>query len=101
MKILEHAIENLEGEQIPGETLFRLYDTYGFPTDLTADIARERGLSVDMPGFEIAMEAQRERARAASHFGAEGQLDVAVDSGTEFTGYRQLRDKATVIALFQ
>jgi len=101
MKILDHAIENLEGEQIPGETLFRLYDTYGFPTDLTADIARERGLSVDMPGFEIAMEAQRERARAASHFGAEGQLDIAVDSGTEFTGYQQLRDKATVIALFQ
>ena len=101
MKILDHAIENLEGKQIPGKTLFRLYDTYGFPTDLIADIARERSLSVDMPGFEIEMEAQRERARAASHFGAEGQLDIAVDSGTEFTGYQQLQDKSTVIALFQ
>ena len=101
MKILDHAIENLEGKQIPGETLFRLYDTYGFPTDLTADIARERSLSVDMPGFEIEMEAQRERARAASHFGAEGQLDITVDSGTEFTGYQQLQDKSTVVALFR
>jgi len=101
MKILDHAIENLSGEQIPGETLFRLYDTYGFPTDLTADIARERNLSVDMQGFEIEMEAQRERARAASHFGVEGQLDITLDSGTEFTGYQQLQDKAIVVALFQ
>ncbi len=101
MRILDHAIENLAGEQIPGETLFRLYDTYGFPTDLTADIARERNLSVDMQGFEIEMEAQRERARAASHFGAQGQLDITVDSGTEFTGYQQLQDKAIVVALFQ
>ncbi|MCP3866555.1 MAG: alanine--tRNA ligase [Gammaproteobacteria bacterium] len=101
MKILDHAIESLKGNQISGETLFRLYDTYGFPTDLTADIARERNLTVDMDGFEVEMEAQRERARAASHFGATEQLSIEVESGTEFTGYEKLQDKSRVIALFR
>ncbi|HLS06288.1 MAG TPA: alanine--tRNA ligase [Wenzhouxiangella sp.] len=68
MGLLEEAIEKLSGKQIPGEVVFRLYDTYGFPVDLTRDIARERGLTLDEAGFEAAMEAQRERARAAGHF---------------------------------
>ncbi|HHI76475.1 MAG TPA: alanine--tRNA ligase, partial [Gammaproteobacteria bacterium] len=101
MKILEHAIAGLEGKEIPGETVFRLYDTYGFPVDLTADIARERGLTLDMAGFEREMEAQRERARAASHFSADEGLAVNVDGSTEFTGYERLQDESTVIALFQ
>ncbi len=70
MKILEEAIGALPGDEIPGDTVFKLYDTYGFPVDLTADIARERNLRIDMPGFEAEMAAQRERARAASHFAA-------------------------------
>lgn len=101
MKILGHTIESLEGKQIPGETVFKLYDTYGFPTDLTADIARENELTLDMEGFETAMEAQRERARAASHFGSDQQLDISLDGATDFTGYEDLEDESTVIALFQ
>ena len=101
MKILDHTIESLDGKQIPGETVFKLYDTYGFPTDLTADIARERDLILDMPGFEQAMEAQRERARAASQFGSAQQVEINLDGATEFTGYEKLESKATIIALFQ
>ncbi len=101
MKILEGTIDSLGDKQIPGETVFKLYDTYGFPTDLTADIARERGLSLDMPGFEKAMEAQRERARAASQFGNAEQVEINLDGATEFTGYDKLESKATIIALFQ
>jgi len=101
MKILEHAIDSLAGKQIPGDTVFKLYDTYGFPTDLTADIARERNLTLDMDGFEREMEAQRERARAASHFGAGGPVSITLEGETEFTGYERLDDKSMVIALFQ
>ncbi|MCW8906497.1 MAG: alanine--tRNA ligase [Sedimenticola sp.] len=101
MKILDHAMESLEGRQIPGETVFKLYDTYGFPADLTADIARERDLTLDMEGFEQAMEAQRQRARAASQFGSGEAIDISVDEATEFTGYERLEGRATVIALFQ
>ncbi|WP_428622969.1 alanine--tRNA ligase [Sedimenticola sp.] len=101
MKILDHTIASLSGKEIPGETVFKLYDTYGFPTDLTADIARERDLSLDMAGFEQAMEAQRERARAASQFGSAQQVDINLDGATEFTGYDKLECKATIIALFQ
>jgi len=101
MKILDYTIESLDGKQIPGETVFKLYDTYGFPTDLTADIARERDLTLDMPGFEQAMEAQRERARAASQFGTAQQVEINLDGATEFTGYEKLESKATIIALFQ
>ena len=101
MKILDHAMASLEGKQIPGETVFKLYDTYGFPTDLTADIARERDVSLDMDGFERAMEAQRQRARAASQFGGGEAIDISVDEATEFTGYERLEGRATVIALFQ
>ena len=101
MKILEQAIAGLEGDQIPGDMVFKLYDTYGFPTDLTADIARERNLTLDMEGFETEMEAQRERARAASHFGAVEGVTLSLEGETDFTGYERLEDEATVIALIQ
>jgi alanyl-tRNA synthetase len=100
MRILDEAIEGLAGEELPGATVFKLYDTYGFPADLTADIARERGLALDMAGFEREMEAQRERARAASHFGADESIQVGLEGETDFTGYERVVDEATVIALF-
>ena len=101
MTLLEEAIEGLAGPVIPGETVFRLYDTYGFPADLTADIARERGLSIDGPGFEAAMAAQRERARAASRFGAVQGAELSIDTASEFTGYQRLEDEGEVVALFR
>ncbi|MCP4289153.1 MAG: alanine--tRNA ligase [Gammaproteobacteria bacterium] len=101
MKILEETISSLDGKQIPGSMVFKLYDTYGFPTDLVADIARERELSLDMAGFEKEMEAQRTRARAASHFGAEAEFPVDLDGSTDFTGYDRLADSSTIIALFR
>jgi len=100
MRILDEAIDGLAGKEIPGATVFKLYDTYGFPADLTADIARERGLSLDMAGFEREMEAQRERARAASHFGADESVQFGLEGETDFTGYERVVDEATVIALF-
>jgi alanyl-tRNA synthetase len=99
MKILEEAIAGLQGGEIPGETVFKLYDTYGFPLDLTADIARERELSIDQAGFDKAMQAQRARARAASQFGADQAADLALDRPTEFTGYDRLEEQAVVVAL--
>jgi len=101
MKHLDEAIAGLSGREIPGETVFRLYDTYGFPADLTADIARERGLTVDMAGFERAMEAQRARARAASQFAADYGQRLEVAGHTEFTGYEHLSDIGRVIALLR
>jgi alanyl-tRNA synthetase len=99
MRIFEEETAALDGTVIPGETVFKLYDTYGFPADLTADIARERGLSIDEPGFEQAMEAQRERARGASQFKAGTQARLAADASTAFTGYHTLQDDGAVIAL--
>ncbi|MEA2092977.1 MAG: alanine--tRNA ligase [Pseudomonadota bacterium] len=101
MRILEEGLATLEGRVIPGETVFKLYDTYGFPVDLTADFARERGLTVDMEGFEREMEAQRSRARAASQFGAATSSDLAIEGSTEFTGYERLLDEARITALFR
>ncbi len=101
MSLLEGAIGDLKGKVIPGETVFRLYDTYGFPVDLTADIARERGLSIDEPGFESAMEAQRERARAASKFGVDLRSNVSIEGKTSFSGYEGLQDSATIVALLR
>ena len=101
MKLLEEDITALSGEVIPGETVFKLYDTYGFPVDLTADIARERGLQVDNTGFEREMAAQRERARAHSQFGLRQTADLGVEGCTEFHGYDRLEEEATVIALFR
>lgn len=99
MRILDEDIARLTSDVIPGDTVFRLYDTYGFPADLTADIARERVLSLDMDGFDRAMQAQRERARAASQFGVDHGEGVAVEGETEFTGYENLLDQSSIIAL--
>jgi alanyl-tRNA synthetase len=102
LKMLEQDIAKRSGKTIPGDTLFRLYDTYGFPVDLTGDIARERGLSIDMAGFEREMEAQRNRARAASQFDmAYGGRLMGIEGKTDFSGYTQLADTATVIALYR
>jgi alanyl-tRNA synthetase len=101
MKILEACVAKMAGTVIEGETVFQLYDTYGFPVDLTADFAREHNLTVDYDGFEKAMEAQRDRARSASHFGADAHKNIELDSQTEFTGYELLDDTAQIVALFK
>lgn len=101
MKILEACIAKLDSSVIPGEVVFQLYDTYGFPVDLTADVARENHLTVDHAGFETAMSAQRERARSASSFGADYDQDIKLDSQTEFTGYEHLQDQAKIVSLFK
>jgi len=101
LKILEEDIADMQGDMIPGSTLFKLYDTYGFPVDLTADIARERNLKVDLEGFEKQMDGQRERARAASQFSAEYTEALDGDIATEFTGYDHEEDEGTVVALLQ
>jgi len=101
MKILGGAIKQLAGTEIPGDVVFKLYDTYGFPVDLTADIARERNLTLDMAGFDIEMDAQRERARAASKFGGADLTTFELGYETEFVGYESLRAKSEVIAIFE
>ncbi len=101
MEILEAAIAGLKGTQIPGEVAFKLYDTYGFPVDLTADIARERGLTVDQSGFETAMSGQRDRARAASKFSAASGAAISTDAESEFLGYDGTDGSSQVIALFK
>ncbi len=101
MEILEAAIADLDGERLPGDVVFKLYDTYGFPVDLTADIARERDLSVDEKGFEEAMEAQRERARAASKFGVASGDALKIDAQTEFLGYSDTEAVSEIVALFK
>jgi alanyl-tRNA synthetase len=101
MGILETAIAGLADRRIPGDTVFKLYDTYGFPTDLTADIARERGLTLDLAGFERAMDAQKDRARAASQFGAGQDVAIDIQGQTEFCGYDYLHETATVVALYR
>lgn len=100
LRILEQDIKSLKDHHIiTGETLFKLYDTFGFPVDLTADIARERGLQVDIGGFEMEMEKQRERARGASQFSVDYNEKLALDLQTEFTGYHSLEENAEVGAL--
>ena len=101
MALLETAISGLTSNVIPGETVFRLYDTFGFPVDLTADIARERGLTIDEAGFESSMEAQRERARAASKFGVDLRSGVSLEGKTSFSGYELLADEVKVVALLR
>jgi alanyl-tRNA synthetase len=101
MQLLEQAIGDLEGEVIPGETVFRLYDTYGFPVDLTADVAREHGLGVDMEGFEREMDAQRERARAAGQFAVDYNEQLRLEGSTVFNGYDSLEDRSEVVALLR
>ena len=101
MRILEDALAGVKGGELAGELVFKLYDTYGFPVDLTADVARARGIGVDRDGFEQAMAQQRERARAASKFemGAGGSLRLAEKS--RFTGYDTLRDQGRVTAILR
>jgi alanyl-tRNA synthetase len=101
MEILEEAIAALDGKQLPGDVVFKLYDTYGFPVDLTADIARERGLTVDEKGFEAAMEGQRERARASSKFSAGGGDGLKTDAQTTFLGYEGTEASSEIVALFR
>jgi alanyl-tRNA synthetase len=101
MSILNQALETLEGEQVPGDLAFKLYDTYGFPVDLTNDVAREKGLSVDEAGFEKAMQKQKELAQSASKFGADYSKVVKIDADTEFSGYDATSGTANIIQLVQ
>jgi len=101
MALLDGAIGKLSGQQIPGETVFRLYDTFGFPVDLTNDIARERGLTIDEVGFEAAMEEQRTRARAASKFGVDLRAGVTLEGETAFTGYEHECSSGRIVTLFR
>ena len=101
MAVLEDALTKIKGSEIPGEIVFTLYDTYGFPLDLTNDIARERGLTVDVPGYDKAMDAQRARARAAGAFKVDytaAGLDVPP---TEFLGYSSLAEQGKILALLK
>ncbi len=100
LKLLEQDIAELDGTIIPGKTVFTLYDTYGFPVDLTNDIARERGLALDYEGYEREMEAQRDRARSASKFGVDYNAALTVEGRTRFVGYEQLSSRETVKAVF-
>src|SRR5450631_1606006 len=99
MALLDEATAKLESSVIPSETVFKLYDTYGFPLDLTADVARERGLTIDRAGFDAAMAAQRGRARAASKFGAELRDSIKLSGKTDFQGYDRLAGTGRVTAL--
>ncbi|MGP5308464.1 alanine--tRNA ligase [Vreelandella alkaliphila] len=99
MGLLNAALEELQGDVLPGETVFKLYDTYGFPFDLTADVCREREVTLDEAGFQRELEAQRERARAASQFGADYSAAIDLEGETQFTGYEHLADQATVTAI--
>ncbi|PTY37156.1 alanine--tRNA ligase [Saccharospirillum sp. MSK14-1] len=101
MQVLETGIAELSGKTLPGELVFRLYDTYGFPADLTADVARERDLEIDMAGFEEQMEAQRQRARSASKFRMDKDLDLQLPGSTDFLGYDSLVGEGRVIKLLQ
>ena len=102
MVLLENAIRNLRGVKvIDGDTVFKLYDTYGFPTDLTADIARERGLSIDQARFETAMEEQRRRSQEASKFGAEQRSVAPIEARTLFQGYERLKASGKVVTLLK
>jgi len=101
MRILEQAIAGIQDNRIDGAIVFKLYDTYGFPTDLTADVAREWGLTLDLAGFERAMAEQKERARAASRFGTTQDVVPDLEGETDFTGYERLADQATVMAMYQ
>jgi alanyl-tRNA synthetase len=100
LALLDEELAKLKGDTLDGETAFRLYDTYGFPVDLTADVCRERNLKVDEKGFEAAMEEQRRRARESSGFGADYNAMIRVDGSSEFKGYDHLELTGKVTALF-
>ncbi|HBT4964860.1 TPA: alanine--tRNA ligase [Klebsiella quasipneumoniae] len=100
LALLDEELSKLKGDTLDGETAFRLYDTYGFPVDLTADVCRERNIKVDEAGFEAAMEEQRRRARESSGFGADYNAMIRVDGASEFKGYDRLELNGKVTALF-
>ncbi|MGB5803250.1 MAG: alanine--tRNA ligase [Vibrio anguillarum] len=100
MAILNDALDNLEGSVLDGETVFKLYDTYGFPADLTNDVARERELTIDELGFEKAMEEQRQRAREAGQFGTDYNAIIKVDTNTAFCGYSATQGESRIAAMF-
>ncbi|WP_168404105.1 alanine--tRNA ligase [Erwinia amylovora] len=100
LALLDEELENLQGDMLDGETVFRLYDTFGFPVDLTADVCRERNLKIDEAGFERAMEQQRQRARDASGFGSDYNNVIRIDQASEFKGYQQLQLNAAISAIF-
>jgi len=99
--VLENALKDVKGSVIPGEIAFTMHDTYGFPLDLTADIAREREMSVDEAGYEVAMEEQRNRARAAGSFKVDYTANLKLDGSTDFTGYSDLEGFAEVTAILK
>lgn len=99
MSVLETAFENLQGDIIPGELIFQLYDTFGFPTDLTNDVARERGLTLDIEGYQLCMDQQRERARRASQFGVDYGDTLRIEGTTQFVGYSALRSSSQILAM--
>ncbi|MCY3839909.1 MAG: alanine--tRNA ligase [Gammaproteobacteria bacterium] len=101
MALLDGAIARLKDKTIPGGIVFKLYDTYGFPADLTADVARERGLTVDQAGFDQAMEAQRARGRAAARFSANLEQSIRVHSKVEFSGYMHREGQANVLGMYE
>ncbi|WP_318488626.1 alanine--tRNA ligase [Photobacterium leiognathi] len=101
LTILNEALDNLDGKVLDGETVFKLYDTYGFPADLTNDVARERGFSIDEEGFEVAMEEQRQRARDAGNFGVDYNDAIKVDAETEFCGYSATDGEGEIVALYR
>lgn len=101
MQVLEDGIAALDGKVLPGELVFRLYDTYGFPADLTADVARERDLEIDQAGFDREMEAQRDRARSANKFKMDRNMDLGLSGQTRFLGYDSLLGEGKVIALLR
>ncbi|MBZ2188258.1 alanine--tRNA ligase [Alcanivorax sp. JB21] len=101
MKVLEQAVATLDGDVIPGDVVFTLYDTHGFPPDLTADVAREKNLRIDQAGFDVAMAAQRERARGADSFASDYNDRLQIDASTEFSGYELLDDQAAVVGLYR
>ncbi|ENX13231.1 alanyl-tRNA synthetase [Acinetobacter sp. CIP 64.2] len=101
LKLLEGELAQLKGTVIPGETVFKLYDTYGFPTDLTADIARERDLTIDEAGFEVEMAAQRQRARDAGKFAVDYNSIVKVEGETQFDGYDATQGQGQIVAIYK
>ncbi|MCH7317572.1 MULTISPECIES: alanine--tRNA ligase [Acinetobacter] len=101
LKLLEGELAQLKGNVIPGETVFKLYDTYGFPTDLTADIARERDLTIDEAGFEVEMAAQRQRARDAGKFAVDYNSIVKVEGETQFDGYEATQGQGQIVAIYK
>ena len=98
LKIFEQKMTDVSGDHVPGDLVFLLYDTYGFPVDLTADVAREKNLSLDMDGYERLMAEQRQKAKSSSQFAGTDTIDLKVDAPTEFIGYNRLKGESRILA---